>query len=237
MIVAVASWVRDVERATQRTSLRAAVRTVPATVSTGLRLIAGQPTLLRITVLIASVGVALATVELLTPLTLAGLLGGEQDAAGPYAAILTLSFSGSAAGSALAPTASRVLRSANRVIVTTRVLAAIALLGLVSTTVAVVAAGPLVFHTLNGVTRPLISELTHRHVPTTQRATVLSVQSLTLQLAAVVAALIIGPVAQHISTTLAVVIGAGDTRPRRDRRHPLRRRATGRRSAIATTRV
>ena len=69
------------------------MRTVPATVSTGLRLIAGQPTLLRITVLIASVGVALATVELLTPLTLAGLLGGEQDAAGPYAAILTLSFS------------------------------------------------------------------------------------------------------------------------------------------------
>ena len=212
MIVAVAAWVRDIQRPTQRTTQRTKVRatvcTVPATVSTGLRLIAGQPTLRHVTVLIASVGVALATVELLTPLALAGLLGGEHDAAGPYAAVLTLGFFGSAAGSALAPTATRVLRSANRVIRTTRVLAAIALLGLASTSVAVAAAGPLAFYTLNGVTRPLVSDLTHRNVPTAQRATVLSVQSLTLQLAAVLATVVIGPVAQHISTTLAVAIGA-----------------------------
>ena len=157
---------RPTQRTTQRTNVRATVSTVPATVSTGLRLIAGQPTLRRVTVLIASVGVALATVELLTPLALAGLLGGQHHAAGPYAAVLTLGFFGSAAGSALAPTATRVLRSANRVIRATHVLATIRSSDSPRQASPSPPPGRFAFYTLDGVTRPLVSDLTHRNVPT-----------------------------------------------------------------------
>ena len=71
-------------RRERRAPLRQVLTGVPATIGTGVRL-AGRPgTLRRPTAFSACMGVTLASVELLSPVSFAQLLGGEHAAAGPY---------------------------------------------------------------------------------------------------------------------------------------------------------
>jgi hypothetical protein len=112
---------------------------------------------------------------------------------------VTLAFFGNAAGSTLAPAAARVLRSSRRGIMAAGLLTATAALGLAAPTFAVAAACYVGLYLTLGVSGPLRADITHRSVPAAQRATVLSVQSLTLQLSGVAAALTLGPLAQHVS--------------------------------------
>jgi predicted MFS family arabinose efflux permease len=160
------------------------------------------------TILTASMGVALATVELLAPASIDRIVGGEDEAAGPYAMLLTLGFFGSAMGSAQASRTARRLGSSPRGILAARVLGAGALLGVAASSLSAVAVALVAFYAVNGVARPLMSDIIHRSVASAERATILSVQSLTLQLSAVLASLAIGPVAQHVSIGAALAIGA-----------------------------
>ncbi len=89
-----------------------------------------------------------------------------------------------------------------------RVLAAAALLGLATSSFAVTAVAFVAFYTVLGVTRPLISQVLHDAVASTERATALSAQSLTMQLAGVVASLTIGRVAQSVSLAAGFAIAA-----------------------------
>ena len=207
IVAAIVAWVHETERP-ERPSLSGVVHGVPGTVWSGLQLAVGHGPLRRITILMASMGVALAVVELLAPASFARLLGGEAEAAGPYAVLLTAGFFGSAAGSTQAVVAVRLLQSPSRAIMVARLLGAFALLGVATSSVAFAAVALVGFYALNGIARPLISDIIHRSVPSTERATLLSVQSLTLQLSGVVAALVIGPVAQHVSLWVGFAIGA-----------------------------
>jgi MFS family permease len=208
MVAAIFRWVHEPTRG-QRPSLGGVARGVPATIWSGLRLAVGRGPLRRITILMGTMGVALSTVELLAPASLARILGGEDAAAGPYAVAVTVGFFGSAAGSSKASAVARMLGSPSRGIMAARVLGACALLSVATSSFAVAAVAILAFYALNGIARPLISDILHRSVSSSQRATILSVESLTLQLSGVVAALAIGAVAQHISLGAAFAIGAG----------------------------
>jgi MFS family permease len=208
MVAAIIAWVHETERP-PRPSLSGVARGVPDTIWSGLRLAVARGPIRRITILMASMGVALAVVELLAPTSFARLLGGEAEAAGPYSVLLTAGFFGSAAGSTQAMVAVRLLTSPSRAIMAARLLGAFALLGVATSSFPVAAVALVAFYALNGIARPLISDILHRSVPSTERATLLSVQSLTLQLCGVVAALVIGPVAQHFSVWIGFAIGAG----------------------------
>jgi sugar phosphate permease len=228
--VALVGWVHDPPRERRR-PLRRVLVGVPATIATGVRL-AGRPgTLRRLTVFSACMGVTLASVELLSPVSFAHLLGGEQAAAAPYSVLVTLAFFGTAAGSTLAPGLARLVRSSPRGIALSMTLAAVALIGIAAPDFALAAVAYVVMYALLGLGSPLASDLTHRAVPSAQRATILSVQSLTLQLCGVVAGLSLGALADNVSFVAAfgvasAVLALGSTAFVR-LREPARRPATG----------
>jgi MFS family permease len=207
MVGAIARWVRE-PHGDRRPTLVGVVRDVPTTIRRGLGLAARSGPLRRTTILMAGMGIALATVELLAPASIDRIVGGEDEAAGPYAVLLTLGFFGSAIGSAQASKTAHRLGSSSRGILVARVLGAGALMGVAASSLGAVAVALVSFYALNGVARPLMSDIIHRSVTSAERATILSVQSLTLQLSAVLASLAIGPVAQHVSIEAAFAIGA-----------------------------
>ena len=207
MVAAIARWVHNPPR-DRRPTFGGVILDVPVTIRRGLGLAIGRGPLRRMTILTASMGVALATVELLAPASIDRIVGGEDEAAGPYAMLLTLGFFGSAMGSAQASRTARRLGSSPRGILAARVLGAGALMGVAASSLGAVAVALVAFYAVNGVARPLMSDIIHRSVAAAERATILSVQSLTLQLSAVLASLAIGPVAQHVSIGAALAMGA-----------------------------
>ncbi|HJU98377.1 MAG TPA: MFS transporter [Jiangellaceae bacterium] len=206
-VVALVGWVHDSPREHRR-SVRHVLVGVPTTIATGVRM-AGRPgTLRRLTIFSACLGVTLASVELLSPVSFAQLLGSEVAAAGPYSVLVTLAFFGTAVGSTLAPGLARLVRSSPRGIALSMVLAALALVGIAAPSFALAAVAYVVMYALLGLAGPLASDLTHRAVPSTQRATILSVQSLTLQLSGVVAGLSLGALAQNATFVAAFGVAA-----------------------------
>ena len=88
------------------------------------------------------------------------------------------------------------------------VLAAVALAGIAAASFALAAVAYVVMYALLGLGGPLASDLTHRAVPSEQRATILSVQSLTLQLSGVVAGLSLGVLAENATFVAAFGVAA-----------------------------
>jgi MFS family permease len=206
--VAIARWVREPAR-DPGLSFRAVFVRVPATVQTGVRLAARPGALRRMTLLSASLGVTLVAAELLSPVSFANLLGGEDAAAGPYSVLVTLAFFGSSAGSSMAPAIARLLRSSARGLGLATVLASIAALGMAAPGFALAATAYVSLYLFLGISGPLASDITHGSARAEQRATILSVQSLTLQLSGVVAALVLGKLAENFSFVAAFAVVAG----------------------------
>ena len=206
--VAIARWVREPAR-DPRPSFRAVFVRVPATVQTGVRLAARPGALRRMTLLSASLGVTLVGAELLSPVSFANLLGGEDSAAGPYSVLVTLAFFGSSVGSSMAPAIARLLRSTARGLGLATVLASVAALGIAAPGFALAATAYVALYLLLGISGPLASDITHGSARAEQRATILSVQSLTLQLSGVVAALVLGRLAENYSFVAAFAVVAG----------------------------
>ena len=200
--VAIARWVRDPLRE-RRPGFGAVVARVPATVWTGVWLAAGPGALRRMTLLSACLGVTLVGVELLSPVSFAQLVGGEGAAAGPYSVLVMLAFFGTSAGSFAAPATAWLLRSPARGLGIATIVAAPAVLGIAAPAFATAAISYVAVYVLLGVGGPLHSDITHRSVPSEQRATVLSVQSLILQLSGVMAALVLGRLAENFSFAAA----------------------------------
>ncbi|HET6728761.1 MAG TPA: MFS transporter [Jiangellaceae bacterium] len=194
----IARWVREPAR-NPRPSFRGVLVQVPATVRTGVRLTARPGALRRMTLLSGCLGVTLVAVELLSPVSFAELLGGEDAAAGPYSILVTLAFFGTSVGSSAAPAIARMVRSPARGIGIATLLASVAVLGLAAPGFALAATGYVALYVLLGISGPLASDITHRAAHSNERATVLSVQSLTLQLSGVIAALVLGRLAENVS--------------------------------------
>jgi MFS family permease len=206
--IALLRWVHEPARS-RRPALRSVLTDVPRTIRTGVALVARRGALRRVVILTVCLGVTLGSVELIAPVSFAHLLGGEDAAAGPFSVLVTLAFLGTAAGSSLAPGIARLLRSSARGIMAARLCAGVAVVGLAAPSFAVAAGAYVVLYLLLGVSGPLSADITHRSVGAEHRATILSVQSLTLQLSGVTAGLTLGPLAQHVSfLTAYVVIGA-----------------------------
>jgi hypothetical protein len=207
-MIALLRWVHEPARGT-RPALRCVLTDVPRTIRTGVALVARRGALRRVVVLTMCLGVALGSVELIAPVSFAHLLGGEDAAAGPFSVLVTLAFFGTAAGSSFAPGIARLLHSSARGIMAARLCAGVAVVGIAAPSFAVAAGAYVVLYLLLGVSGPLSADITHRSVGAEHRATVLSVQSLTLQLSAVTAGLTLGPLAQHVSFLSAyLVVGA-----------------------------
>ena len=201
-LVAVVAWVQEPPR---QTAVRVGdvLADVPRTIARGAALTVGRGPLRRLVAFSAALGVALAGVELLAPTSFATLLGGASQAAGPYAVLVTLGFAGTAAGSALAPALARLLRSPSRGLLAAALASAIAVLAISTPTLGVAATAFLAFYLLLGIGGPLLDELTHAAVESSERATVLSVRSMVLQLGGMTANLSLGALAAATTLTIA----------------------------------
>jgi len=181
------------ERRPAWVGVRAIAGGVPSTIREGLRLGFGDPMLRRLMVRAGLLGVVLAGIELLAPGTFAGLLGGESQASRVYGIFAAAAFGASAAGSALAPAVARRLGSARAAAIASFA-AGGAILLVASPILALVGAGYVAVYLLLGVGGPLTSELLHGRVEAAQRTTLLSVESLALQVGGVVANLSLGTI-------------------------------------------
>ncbi|MEV4757745.1 MFS transporter [Micromonospora sp. NPDC049559] len=172
--------------------LRSLLRAVPGQVSDGVRLAVGDPVIRLLFARTAAIGVAVVSIEVLSPLQFAALLGGAERAAAAYGLLVTAAWAGSAAGSVGAPLLCRLgaavgLRQPLAVgalftglIATGPALLALAAFGSGGLPVAV--AGYLLAYLCAGVPGPLADEALHERVGEGQRATLVSVGSLALQL-------------------------------------------------------
>jgi MFS family permease len=181
-----------------RPSLGVVLRGVPATVVAGLRVAGRDRALTRIMLAAGGAGVALGTIELLTPAWLAGLSTGPRAAA-TYAVVAAAGFGADAIGGMLAAGAVRRFASHARAATAGWTVSALALAGLagcamLSGTVAMVLAGIaycVLFIGL-GAAFPAQAHLLHERVEPGERATVLSVQSLLMQAVGAVIIPVIG---------------------------------------------
>lgn len=164
-------------------------KAVPGTIVSGLRLGLRNRMIAQVIACMAIVGIALDSVELLTPGRMAQLLPGDAAAASGYGVITMIGFVANAAGSGLASRittwvgGSPIRAAAVGAVVGgggLGVLAATGGMAGVSGLVGTGAGYALMFFGL-GVTGPLRSELVHHEVSANERATVVSIQSLAMQ--------------------------------------------------------
>jgi hypothetical protein len=195
----------------------AVVRGVPATVVAGLRLAGGDRVLTRVLLAAGGAGVALAVVELLTPAWLAELTGTRQAGAATYALVAAAGFAVDALGSALGPALVRRCGTPARA---AAVATAVGALGLVlvglagaaglrgaGAVLAAAVAYCLLFAGL-GAAAPAQGQLLHDRVGAAARATVVSGQSLLLQLAAAAGVTVLGWLAGRHGLWTGFAVGA-----------------------------
>jgi hypothetical protein len=211
--VAFTAGLPDVRR--PHTSVAAVARSVPATVGSGLRLAGQSPVVLRLLLVAATSGVALAVLELVTPAWLDRLSGDTERAAVLYAALVTVGFGADAVGAALAPVARRRLATPEKAAAAATALALVAMLGLVGAAalaglaaLALALAGYALFFVGLGAAGPPLGELLHGQVSREERATMLSVQSLVLQLAGTGGAVLAGAATSRQGAWVGFTIAA-----------------------------
>ena len=205
-LVAVLLLVHD-DAGAPRISLRAATLQVPRMLRDGARLLAGSRILLAVVAVELFWGFGMVAFESLTPVRLGELLGDSSSAAtvfGPVTAAAWLLFAG---GSALvrrveSPTLIPLVAGLFRIVQGATVVA----LGLVAGPAGVVIAF-LACYTVHGASNPLHSALLHAQVTGTNRATVLSMNSMVSQPAGAVGAIVLGAIAHSAGTSTALVVG------------------------------
>jgi len=175
------------------------------TVVAAVRLAVGRGELRRVMAVGAGLGLALAGIELLAPPAFARLLGGPSAAAGPYATLVTVGFGATALGSAVVPAAARVARTSRRALRASLLLAGLTVVGVGAGHTAPAAIAFVAFYLAIGAVTPLLDEATHRAVPASERATVLSVRSSAFQLGGLTASVGVGAVASAAGTIAGLV--------------------------------
>ncbi|MCX5414682.1 MFS transporter [Streptomyces sp. NBC_00059] len=180
-------------------TLRGVLRGVPGAIGAGLRLGAGDALIRRILMTTGAAGTALAALELLTPGRAAALTGSPESGAVLFAGLAAAGFVCSALGSRLAPLVARLAGDGERAVLVSLGASAAGLLVLGATVTAsgapaaaLAAAGYGLVYLGLGSAGPSESDLLHRRVDTSGRATALSVQSLAQQLTGAAAGLAVG---------------------------------------------
>jgi MFS family permease len=181
--------------------LRAALRAVPAQISHGVRLAAADPVIRLLVLRTAALGLAINTLETLSPLQFAELLGGAERGAAAYGLLAAGAFLGTAAGAASAPALCRIGPSAPlsvAAVCTALSTVALGVIGLTAAGVggfALAAVAYLGAYVLCGPAGPLAAEALHERVSERERATLVSIASLAMQLGGFVGALAISQLA------------------------------------------
>lgn len=193
-------------------SVGAAFRRVPEVVGDGVRLGARNRSVRLLLGAAAGVGFALFGLELLWQPRFLDLLGGEVSDTGPLGFLLAGAFAMAAVGAALSPWLARRTGGDPRwaafvgqTLMALMVLALAAAGGVVIAAIAFVAA-----YFALGITNPLADELLHEQVGEDVRTTMLSVRSMTQQIAGMAAGLTLGAFAdaRGIPASWIVVAGA-----------------------------
>jgi len=187
-----------------RLSMRTVLAETPRTALRGIRLATRNPVLGLVFSITFAFGMTLNVIELLTPGRLAALTGGASAGAAGYAVVAAIGFAASAAGSAAAPQVGRLTRSAPRlgsvgVLVSASGVFALAASMALAGTAAVVAAGSayaVIFAGL-GLLNPAASELLNNQAEASERATVISLDSLVLQFAGALSSVTLMRLAAH----------------------------------------
>ncbi len=205
-----------------RPRLGAVLKGVPDNIVEGFRIGRRDGFIIRLLLLWGSMGVALATVELLTPAWFATVTGTFESASIAYAVVAALGFAASSAGSALSMRIVALAGGPRQATLTGFLVTALALGGLAVTTLfgglaAVIAAGVayLVIFVGLGAATPQMSTLLHERISAKQRATMISMQSLSMQICGAVGVLAFAWVAAQAGPgwafvlSGAVIVGAG----------------------------
>lgn len=191
------------------------LRGVPATVAHGLQLGLGDSVLRRLLLTVAVSGLALYAVETFTPLRMADLTDDATTAGLAYGVATTVGFAASALGSTLSPwLADRLSLQATAAV--GAAIAALSMLGLAASGGLSGAAGIAIavgayaglFIGL-GIVSPVRSELLHDRISSSERATILSVDSLALQGGGVVGAFSLAYLASSVAPTAAWWVAGG----------------------------
>ncbi len=144
--------------------------------------------------------------ELIVPIRLERLTADPERAASLYAVIFTAGMLGSALSANLAPFMRRRFGgAASGAMVATLAGGLVACLGAIDG-VAPVAVGLLGGYLLTGPARPLLADVIHREVAASERATVLSAQSIVVMIGAFVGSLLLPVVAGAWSTGAAMLV-------------------------------
>lgn len=184
------------------TTVRSVLRGVPTAIATGLRLGSRNSLLVRILMTAAGAGIALAVIELLTPAWMNELAGSADRGVLAYGIVATVGFAADALGGGLSMILMRRLGSTRAVCLIGFSASVLSLAGLAGATAldgaaGIAAAGGaylLMFVGLGVIAGP-VAQLLHSQVAATERATVVSVQSLVLQCAGAVGAVALGQLA------------------------------------------
>ncbi|MFC4536065.1 MFS transporter [Sphaerisporangium dianthi] len=199
-----------------RPSLRSVLRDVPVTVGSGLELAFTRAGLRRLVFMACVLGVGLSAVEMLTPGRLAALTGTVESGGSVYALVAAAGFGASGLGAWLAPRAARLMRGPVAAAVAGTVAGAVALAFLaasvaLSGTAGIVAAGGayVVMFAAVSVAEIMRAEMLHQRVASSRRATLMSVDSLQLQLGGLAGSLGLGLLAERAGTAAAWWVAAG----------------------------
>jgi hypothetical protein len=182
------------------------VREVPRTVVAGVGLLRTAPVLRCVVLVEVFWSVAMIAFETLNQVRLAELVGGEERAGVIIGPVSAVSWGLFAVGATLAGLASRWIGVAWTALLA-RVLngAFVVLMGLAAGPVGLIAAF-LAAYTLHGSAGPMHNTLLHRQAGPANRATVLSINSMVAGGSASLGLLALGPLAEHTSTALAIVV-------------------------------
>jgi hypothetical protein len=186
-VVGVAVLVRSPRAASSR--VREVLAGVPVALRSGLRLAWGDPVVRRVLVRMAAIGVSLTIVEIMVPVLLADRLGSREAGAAAYGTLVAIGFGLTAAGSAAAPLLARLLRGPAGAAALATMATAVPLAMLAVPYAATGVAGYLAFYAVLGLAGPSVNALLHRRATTSERATVLSAESLAMQAGGAVGAL------------------------------------------------
>jgi predicted MFS family arabinose efflux permease len=192
--------------ATRGGRARGSVRDAPRTVAAGLRTLSTSRVLRALVLVEVFWSVGMIAFETLMPIRLAELVGGQTRAGalmGPASAAAWGLF---AVGSTLAGLVSRRI-GVGWTALLARVLngSLIVVMGLTTGPVGLITAF-LFTYTLHGAGGPAHSTLLHREADPSNRATVLSMNSMVAGGAYTVGLLLLGPLAEHTSTALAIIV-------------------------------
>ncbi len=199
----------------EATTLRSILRDIPSTVAKGVRLATSNLMLTRILMISAGMGVTLSVIELLTPAWMAELAGAADRGVLAYGLVAAVGFAADGVGSSLSMRLLRRLGSTRAVAITGYSVSSVALVGMAAATAVAGIAGILaaaVAYLLMfvglGVAAGPLAQLLHSQLDASERATVISVQSLILMLAGAVGVVALGQLAASTHPAAAFGVAA-----------------------------